>query len=79
MAPVRSSASHGGSGDISVCSGSDDSSHPVKHKQIQLARRSERRSNSAKRGDASEVIHFFGGGQVRGKVIAHAPALYRIY
>ena len=36
MAPLRSSTSHGGSGDFLVCLSSDDSSHLVKHKQIQL-------------------------------------------
>ena len=57
MAPLRSSTSHGGSGDFLVCLSSDDSSHLVKHKQIQLVGRCKKRSNCAKRRDA-EVIHF---------------------
>ena len=76
MAPLRSSTSHGGSGDFLVCLSSDDSPHLVKHKQIQLVGRCQRRSDCAKRRDA-EVIHF----AVVGRDVLHQynPVLYRIF
>ncbi len=54
LATLRSSQSHGGSGDFSVRSGSNDSPHFAQHEQVQLARRRQKacRSIGSKLADA---------------------------
>ena len=56
MAPLRSPASHGGSRDFLVWSGSNDSPHPAVNEQIQLARWSEIGTDGAKRTDARTIV-----------------------
>ena len=52
MAPLRSSASHGGSRDLLVRTCSNDSPHSAVNEQIQLARWSKACGNGAKRANA---------------------------
>ena len=56
MAPLRSSASHGGSRDLLVRTRSNDSPHSAVNEQIQLARWNKSGTDGAKRPDAWTIV-----------------------